>query len=102
MLTKLQEKPGSFATDGVLKESPLPGLDIKGIGPISFPLGEEQAKKIISVAKQAPFGLGEKTLVDEKVRYWNFLMQIHTNIVFSVYFQEKLYKIDSTLVTWTE
>jgi len=36
------------------------GLNIEGVGPISLPLCGHQVKKIINVAKQAPFGLGEK------------------------------------------
>ena len=69
MLLSINDKPGTFATDGVLRSSPLPGLKIEGIGPICFPLCSDQAKKIINVASQAPFGLGEKTLIDESVRY---------------------------------
>ena len=67
LLLSIKDK-AKFAVDGILRGSPLPGLNIKGVGPVSFPLCEEQAKKIISVSRQAPYGLGEKTLVDESVR----------------------------------
>ena len=67
MLFSMKDTPGTFATDGVLVSS-LPGLTIEGVGPICLPLCSDQAKKIINVARQAPFGLGEKTLVDENVR----------------------------------
>jgi len=45
-----------------------PGLEINGIGEIGLPLEVETAKKIISVSKKAPFGMGSKTIVDELVR----------------------------------
>eukprot|EP00111_Clytia_hemisphaerica_P020473 TCONS_00060315-protein len=67
MLLSMKDKPGTFATVGVLV-SPLPGLIIDGIGPICLPICSDQAKKIINVARPAPFGLGEKTLVDETIR----------------------------------
>jgi predicted 2-oxoglutarate/Fe(II)-dependent dioxygenase YbiX len=46
----------------------LPGLTISDIGEVSFPLNEEQAKKIIKVAHKAPFGKGSETILDTNVR----------------------------------
>ena len=68
LLTELRAEPGNFATDGILTESPNPGLNIDGLGPISLPLCQHTAERIIEVARQAPFGLGEKTIIDENVR----------------------------------
>ena len=46
----------------------IPGLTIDGVGEISFPLNEKQAKNIIQVAHKAPFGMGSSTIIDEYVR----------------------------------
>ena len=78
LLSELRAEPGNFATDGILTESPNPGLNIDGLGPISLPLCQHTAKQIIEVARQAPFGLGEKTVVDENVRL--VLLQIKIKI----------------------
>ena len=67
MLLSMKDTPGTFATKGVLVSS-LPGLTIEGVGPICLPLCNDQAKKIINVASQAPFGFGEETFMDESVR----------------------------------
>jgi predicted 2-oxoglutarate/Fe(II)-dependent dioxygenase YbiX len=45
-----------------------PGLEINGIGRISFPLLPEQAKQIIAIAERSPFGRAENTIVDVNVR----------------------------------
>lgn len=45
-----------------------PILNLKGVGRIGLPLNELQAKHIISHCAQAPFGKGDKTLVDKSVR----------------------------------
>lgn len=60
--------PSIFAVSGSLKSTPLPGLHVNGVGPVSVPLCEEQAKKIISVCSKAPYGRGEKTILDESYR----------------------------------
>src|SRR5438105_3669736 len=46
----------------------LPGLEVKGIGPIGVPVAPADAKRIIGKANQAPYGLGEATVVDTDVR----------------------------------
>ena len=68
LLSDLKDSTGDFACSGYLPELCLPGLVVENIGHISLPVQDEQAKKIIEVAKKAPFGLGSKTLVDETVR----------------------------------
>ena len=45
-----------------------PGLEVDGIGEIAFPVNHLQAKALLSVAHQAPFGKGQQTVVDTKVR----------------------------------
>ncbi|KAK3400751.1 hypothetical protein B0T20DRAFT_152426 [Sordaria brevicollis] len=59
---------GSFASFRPLKETPPAGLHVDGIGPISMPLHETQARQLISKARQAPFGKGSETVVDTSVR----------------------------------
>ncbi|MBW0000927.1 MAG: 2OG-Fe(II) oxygenase [Verrucomicrobia bacterium] len=61
------KRPGDFYVSGSLV-APLPRLDIKGVGTISFPLPEAQAREVIGQAERAPYGKGEQTLVDPAVR----------------------------------
>lgn len=74
-LQKLIESIGDssqFATSGALPPV-LPGLEVKGIGPIGSPVSAADAKRLIARATQAPYGLGEQTIVDTKVRrVWQF------------------------------
>ena len=58
---------GAFYSTGAL---PLihPGLHIKGMGEIAFPLQPEQAKAIATMAQKAPFGKGSATITDTSVR----------------------------------
>lgn len=58
---------GSFATSGDKKFTP-PGLHIEGLGEVGFPINDVQAKAIIQLARQAPYGKGSKTLTDTAVR----------------------------------
>lgn len=58
---------GSYATSG-LQPFIFPGLMVAGFGTISFPILPDQAKQLIKVAKQAPFGKGKKTILDKNVR----------------------------------
>jgi hypothetical protein len=44
------------------------GLTVAGAGPVSFPVGSPQAKRMITVARPARFGRGEQTLTDLSVR----------------------------------
>lgn len=45
-----------------------PGLEVKGVGEISYPVNVTQAGELIKMAKKAPFGKGDKTVVDTHVR----------------------------------
>lgn len=66
-ILKTIEGNGSFATSDV-KNFMLPGLHIKGLGEIGFPLNAIQAKEIIKVSHKAPFGKGSQTVTDTTVR----------------------------------
>jgi hypothetical protein len=45
-----------------------PHLHIDGIGELSYPINEMQARSIISVAHKAPYGKGHDTILDINVR----------------------------------
>ena len=69
MLNALEDikTPGSFASFGTL--SPFdPAITVEGVGQINLPLGEEQARQLIELSRQAPFGKGSETIVDTSVR----------------------------------
>ena len=61
------EGSGSFEKSGVEEFMP-PGLQIKDIGEVSFPLNPIMTKAIIGQARQAPFGKGSETVTDTNVR----------------------------------
>src|SRR5215471_15133462 len=58
---------GAFSVSGTLPSIP-PGLAVKGVGHIGLPLTAHQAKALIALSEQAPFGRGEETIVDTDVR----------------------------------
>ncbi len=57
----------SFSVGGTLPNV-LPDLEIPGVWPIGWPLKMPIAKQIINACQPAPFGKGEETLIDAKVR----------------------------------
>ena len=61
------KRPGSFFASGSI-ETPMPRLEIEGVGTIAFPVLDSQAKEIVAQAERAPYGRGEATLVDTRVR----------------------------------
>jgi len=60
-------RPGDFYVRGSLV-APMPRLDVVGVGTISFPVPEFQAREIIRQSERAPYGRGEQTIVDTTVR----------------------------------
>ena len=58
---------GSFVSHHVAAFQ-FPGLEVKDIGEIAYPINNMQAKALISKAHKAPFGKGSKTLLDNNVR----------------------------------
>ena len=52
VLSSLSCSPTQFAVSGVVNSTPLPGLHINDVGPISLPITSEQAKKITVVASK--------------------------------------------------
>ena len=61
------DRPGDFCAHGRLL-APMPRLDVKGAGALSFPVPEAQVQALIAVAECAPYGKGPATLVDRTVR----------------------------------
>jgi predicted 2-oxoglutarate/Fe(II)-dependent dioxygenase YbiX len=61
------DRPGDFFTSGKAELLP-PRLEVDGVGPIALPLLPSQAKQLVAVADRAPYGRGEATIVDTKVR----------------------------------
>lgn len=61
------ENPGTFSVGGKLRSIP-PGLKVKGLGSVSIPVTKHQAKDLIELSDQAPYGRGEETIVDTEVR----------------------------------
>ncbi len=47
-----------FVTSGGIAPV-LPGLEVKGVGPIGFPVTPADAQRLIAKATQAPYGRGE-------------------------------------------
>lgn len=62
------QRPGSWFSAGAL-ETPMPAIEVRGVGMLSFPVPPAQARKVIAEASErAPYGKGDQTLVDEAVR----------------------------------
>ncbi len=61
------DRPGEVCTWG---DRPLtmPGLEVTGLGAVRLPLGTTQARKLIKLGRQAPYGKGTETVVDTNVR----------------------------------
>ena len=59
---------GSYYYGGVVAEAPNPCLNIDGLGPVGLPLSPRDAASLIECSAQAPFGHGERTVVDTEVR----------------------------------
>ena len=58
---------GVFAVQGDLT-LPDPGLVVDTVGPVQTPIRVSDARRLIAVAKQAPFGRGTETVVDTAIR----------------------------------
>jgi hypothetical protein len=58
---------GTFATRLTLPAADL-ALTVKGVGPLAWPISATMAKQLVAEARPAPYGLGERTLVDPRVR----------------------------------
>lgn len=59
--------PSAFACRLKLPSEAL-ALSVEGVGAIRFPVSRTRAKALVKIARPAPFGHGERTLVDRRVR----------------------------------
>ena len=61
------ERPGDFCVGGT-REIIMPAIDVDGVGRIAFPLLPAQVERLVAIAEAAPYGRGEKTIIDRGVR----------------------------------
>ncbi|KZT09482.1 uncharacterized protein LAESUDRAFT_756442 [Laetiporus sulphureus 93-53] len=59
---------GAFAFNRAYPDAPNPALRVEGLGTIGLPLSIRDAEAIKSKAEPAPFGMGERTVLDKSVR----------------------------------
>lgn len=59
---------GSFYHSKSHAHAPNPSLRLDGLGIVGLPLSEDAARRLISKCTPAPFGKGERTIVDRNVR----------------------------------
>lgn len=64
---KAIDRPGAFCSSGG-GLAPLPGLEVAGFGPVGLPLAAGPAEELKKLCRQAPYGKGEQTVVDTRVR----------------------------------
>jgi hypothetical protein len=61
------ESEGAFATELAWASEDL-HIEVAGVGPVRFPISAAAARKLCAVARPAPYGRGDRTLVDARVR----------------------------------
>lgn len=66
-LLRSVDRPGNYCVGGRLYV-PMPRLQVKGVGDLSFPIPPAQIEALIAAAERAPYGKGTRTLVDASVR----------------------------------
>ena len=67
VLLRTVDRPGEYYMQGRLL-APMPRVEVEGARSLSFPITEEQVRSLVEVAEPAPYGKGERTLVDRSVR----------------------------------
>ena len=58
---------GSFAFSKTY-DAPNPALTLENVGIVGLPLSKQTAAAIGAASRQAPFGMGERTVIDTSVR----------------------------------
>ena len=61
------DRPGTVCTSDDLPLV-MPGLEVEGLGAVRLPLGKAQARKLVKLCHQAPYGKGTETVIDLDVR----------------------------------
>jgi len=60
-------RPGNFVTQGSF-EAPMPRIDVRDVGILSFPIPDAQVEALIAQCERAPYGRGRETVLDTTVR----------------------------------
>lgn len=60
--------PGTFASMTSYTTPPNPAISVTGFGTVGLPLSATEASRLRTVCNRAPFGKGERTVVDTDVR----------------------------------
>jgi len=60
-------RAGDFFVHGSL-ETPMPRVEVDGVGVLSFPVPSSQIEDLIKEADRAPYGRGGETILDTSVR----------------------------------
>lgn len=69
VLDILQQAKGSGKfVSAQINDFIFPNMVINGVGELSYPVNEIQAKALIAIAHKAPFGLGHETIINNQVR----------------------------------
>ncbi|KLO10714.1 hypothetical protein SCHPADRAFT_999401 [Schizopora paradoxa] len=68
LLDDLKASPNSYYCHQAFPDAPNPMVSISDFGPLGLPLSAPEAQRLISSSRQAPFGKGERTVVDKAVR----------------------------------
>src|SRR5437773_7902384 len=61
------QRPGDFFVHGSF-ETPMPRVEVEGVGVLSFPVPAAQIQELIQQAERAPYGRGKETILDTSVR----------------------------------
>jgi hypothetical protein len=61
------DAPGSFSAREVAPPDNL-NIEVRGVGPLRFPVPDEQARALCEIGRPARYGRGELTLLDRRVR----------------------------------
>jgi hypothetical protein len=61
------KRAGDFFFNATM-EIPMPKVEVENVGALSFPVPESQIAALVQCATRAPYGRGEKTILDESVR----------------------------------
>lgn len=59
---------GTYAFHQTYPDAPNPGLQVADLGVLGLPLNPREAEALKSRCKLAPFGKGERTIIDRNVR----------------------------------
>lgn len=61
------DRSGDYFAEGRLERLP-PRMSVEAVGTIAFPILQPQVQSLIEAAERAPYGRGEKTILDRSVR----------------------------------